>query len=83
MLKNQKPNYKEVKMKQIKSLETMEDIVSNSKALSWEGWNVVELIRSPAAVYKPNAARVKGVWYIKNIFIIDQDGWRIPSKYAE
>lgn len=78
-----KTNYKEVKMKQVKSLDKMEAIVSNNKSLSWDGWNVVELIKNPAAMFKPNGALVKGVWYVKNIFVVDQDGWRIPSKYAE
>lgn len=76
-------NNKEVRMKQITSLEKMEKIVSRNKSLSWDGWNVVELIKNPGAIFKPNGARVKGVWYTKNIFIVDQDGWRIPSKYAE
>jgi hypothetical protein len=78
-----KTQHKEVTMKQVKSLEKMELIVSNSKSLSWDGWNVVELIKNPGAMFKPNAARVNGAWYIKNIFVVDQDGWRIPSKYSE
>ena len=82
-MSNTNTQHKEVKMKQIKSLEKMEKIVSKSKSLSWDGWNVVELIKNPGAMFKPNAARINGVWYIKNIFIVDQDGWRIPSKYAE
>jgi hypothetical protein len=82
MSKNKTQN-KEVKMKQVKSLEKMETIVSNSKSLSWDGWNVVELIKNPGAMFKPNGARVKEAWYIKNTFIVDQDGWRIPSKYTE
>jgi hypothetical protein len=80
---NNKTQYKEVKMKQIKSLEKMEKIVSKNKSLSWDGWNVVELIKNPGAMFKVNAARVNEAWYIKNIFVVDQDGWRIPSKYAE
>ena len=78
-----KTQYKEVKMKQIKSLEKMEKIVSKNKSLSWDGWNVVELIKNPGAMFKVNAARINEAWYIKNIFVVDQDGWRIPSKYAE
>lgn len=81
MSKNKTQN-KEVKML-VTSLEKMESIVSNSKSLSWDGWNVVELIKIPNALYKANGVRINGVWYIKNIFAIDQDGWRIPSKYAE
>jgi hypothetical protein len=82
-MSNINTQYKEVKMKQVKSLGKMEKIVSRNKSLSWDGWNVVELIKNPGAMFKPNAARINGVWYIKNIFIVDQDGWRIPSKYAE
>jgi hypothetical protein len=67
----------------IKSLEKMEVIVSQNKSLSWDGWNVVELIKVPGAMFKPNGTRINGVWYTKNIFIIEQDGWEIPSKYVE
>lgn len=67
----------------IKSLEQMETIVSKHKSLSWEGWNVVELIKNPTAMFKPNGVRFQGSWYIKNIFIVNQDGWSIPKKYAE
>ena len=34
----------------INSLEKMETIVENNKSLSWDGWNVVELIKSPGAL---------------------------------
>lgn len=70
-------------MKQVKSLEKMEVIVSKNRSLSWDGWNVVELIRNPGAMFKPNGARVNGVWFIKNIFAVGHDGWSIPTKYAE
>jgi hypothetical protein len=81
MSKN-KTQIKEVKML-VTSLEKMEIIVSKNKSLSWDGWNVVELIKTPAAVYKTNGVLVKGVWYIKNIFNAEHDGWRIPNKYTE
>lgn len=73
---------KRVATMQINSLEKMEDIVLKNKSLSWEGWNVVELIKHPAAMFRTNAARVDGVWYIKNIFTVERDGWRIPAKYV-
>jgi hypothetical protein len=81
MSKNKTQN-KEVKML-VTSLEKMEVIVSKNKSLSWDGWNVVELIKTPAAVYKQNGVRINGVWYIKNIFSSDRDGWRVPNKYTE
>lgn len=76
-----KTKHKEGSMN-ITSLETMEKIVSENKSLSWDGWNVVELIKNPGAMFKPNGARIKGVWYIKNIFTVEHDGWSIPSKYV-
>jgi hypothetical protein len=82
-MSNIKTQYKEVKMKQIKSLEKMEKIVSKNKSLLWDGWNVVELIKNPGAMFRANGVRINEAWYTKNIFIVDQNGWRIPSKYAE
>jgi hypothetical protein len=76
------PNDKEVNML-VKSLEKMEDIVSKNKSLSWDGWNVVELIKNPSAAYKNNGVRINKVWYIKNIFTVDHDGWKVPNKYTE
>jgi hypothetical protein len=75
-------NDKEVKML-ITSLEKMETIVSKNKSLSWDGWNVVELIKNPSAVYKQNGVMINKVWYIKNIFTVDRDGWKVPTKYTE
>lgn len=69
-------------MKQIASLEQMENIVSNNRSLSWDGWNVVELTKNPKGMFKANGIQVKGIWYTKKIFVVNQDGWRIPSKYV-
>lgn len=67
----------------VKSLEMMEQIVSKNKSLSWDGWNVVELIKNPSAMFKPNGAIINGVWFVRNIFTAERDGWRIPNKYSE
>ena len=66
----------------VNNLETMEAIVKNNKSLSWDGWNVVELIKSKSGMFKPEGAYVNGSWYIKNTFSANRDGWRIPNKYA-
>lgn len=66
----------------VKSLEQMEKIVSQNKSLSWDGWNVVELTKSPNAVFKAEGAYVNGSWHIKNIFSANRDGWSIPNKYV-
>jgi hypothetical protein len=68
---------------QVISVEAMEKIVSKNRSLSWDGWNVIELIPNSKAMLKANGSKVRGVWYIKTTFIIEHDGWKIPSKYAE
>lgn len=60
----------------------MEEIVSNNKSLSWDGWNVVELVKSASAATKQNGAFVNGLWFTKNVYSVDRDGWRIPGKYV-
>ena len=68
----------------VKDLEVMEDIVSQHKELSWDGWNVVELTPSATAMLKKNGAylRDKGSWFIKNVFSPSAEGWSFPNKYA-
>jgi hypothetical protein len=66
----------------VNSLDKMEQIVSKNSTLSWDGWNVVELIKSKTGMFNKNGVYVNGVWYIKKIFSVDRDGWRIPNKYV-
>lgn len=68
--------------KMIKDLEQMEKIVAKNNSLSWDGWTVVELIPSKSAMFKTNGAFLKGVWYIKNEYVCDSNGWKIPHKYV-
>jgi len=67
----------------IKSLEEMEAIVENNKALSWDGWTVIEKTKSDIAWMQPNAQFVNGKWFAINKYIISQDGWNIPSKLVK
>lgn len=66
----------------ITSLDTMESIVKSNNSLSWDGWDVVELKKSPTAWMKANGAFVNNSWHIKNVFPVTQDGWSIPNKYT-
>lgn len=66
----------------ISDLDQMESIVSKSKSLSWDGWNVVELIKSASALTKTNGVYLNGSWFTKNVYSVDRDGWRIPAKYV-
>lgn len=66
----------------ITDLDTMEKIVKANSSLSWDGWNVVELKKSPTAMFKQNGIRKDGSWYLKTVYTPSRDGWRIPNKYA-
>lgn len=65
----------------IKSLEKMESIVNSNRSLSWEGWDVIELIKYPNAMFKKNGCFKDGKWFLKNVFTVSENGWRIPKKY--
>jgi hypothetical protein len=67
----------------IKSLEQMEDIVKNNDSLSWDGWTVLELKKSPMAWMKPNAAFIKHEWHTVNRFDSSNSGWDIPAKLVK
>lgn len=66
----------------IKSLEKMESIVRSHKSLSWNGWDVVNIIPNPTAWSKPNGVFVRGRWYIKQVFQVTENGWDIPDRFA-
>jgi hypothetical protein len=66
----------------INSLEKMETIVSKNNNLSWDGWDVVEMVRSDKAFTSKFGALKNNVWYLKKTFVISKDGWEIPDKYV-
>ena len=66
----------------ISSLEKMETIVSKNNNLSWDGWDVVEMVRSDRAFTSKFGAFKNNAWYLKKIFVVSRDGWEIPDKYV-
>jgi hypothetical protein len=66
----------------ISSLEKMETIVSKNNNLSWDGWDVVEMVRSDKAFTSKFGALKDNAWYLKKIFVVSRDGWEIPDKYV-
>lgn len=65
----------------IDSLETMEQIVDNNDALSWDGWTVIETKSSPSAWMSPQGAYQNGKWVIRKRYEWD-NGWNIPRKFT-
>ena len=66
---------------QIKNLEQMEKVVLKNNALSWDGWNVIELVKSSTAMFNSNGSFKDGSWYLKRVFSPARDGWSLPDKY--
>lgn len=67
----------------IKSLNTMEKIVSKNQNLFWRGWDVVDLKESDSAVRSPLGIRINNKWYLHKIYSPTRNGWDIPNKYRE
>jgi len=67
----------------IKSLNTMEKIVSKNKNLFWHGWNVIDLKKSDIARTSPLGIRVKDKWYLHRVYEPTRIGWNIPNKYKD
>ena len=64
------------------SLEKMEAIVSKNSNLSWDGWDVVEMVRSDKAFSSNQGALKNNAWHLKKIFVVSRTGWEIPDKYV-
>jgi len=69
-------------MKTVNSLEQMEIIVSKNNNLSWDGWNVVEMVKSDKALTSRYGTRIDGAWYLKKIYVVSRNGWEVPDKYV-
>jgi len=66
----------------ISSLGKMEAIVSKNSNLSWDGWDVVEMVRSDKAFSSNQGALKNNAWHLKKIFVVSRTGWEIPDKYV-
>jgi hypothetical protein len=64
------------------SIEKMEAIVSKNNNLSWDGWDVVEMIKSDKAFTSKYGALKNNAWHLKKVFVVSRSGWEIPDKYV-
>lgn len=67
----------------IKSLNTMEKIVSKNKNLKWRGWDVIDLKESHLAKTSANGIRINDKWFLHKVYSPNRDGWDIPNKYRD
>jgi len=66
----------------IKSLEKMEQLVKDNRALSWEGWDVLDRKYYPVAWKSKDGIFYKGTWYLQRKYEVTPDGWHIPKKFV-
>lgn len=66
----------------INSLEKMEQLVSKHSNLFWDGWTVVERVKSDKARTSKHGIYLNGIWYMQKSFMPDRNGWTIPSRYS-
>jgi hypothetical protein len=66
----------------ITSYEYADKIVSENKKLSWEGWNILEVIQSENAEFNKNGKIIDGQWAFVNTYPITEKGWEVPKKYV-
>jgi hypothetical protein len=60
----------------------METIVENNKSLEWDGWNVKEVTPSPTGWTKKSGMFRDGNWYSQKNYVLNFDGWDLPSKFV-
>ena len=65
----------------IKSLPLMEDLVSQSTDLEWDGWNVLKF-GGRASVLNPKARKVNGQWQLVDYYPVTENGWEVPYDLA-
>lgn len=66
----------------INSLEKMERIVENNRALTWDGWTVVESNFKENGVVSKDGAYVNGRWIVQKRYDANANGWEIPDKFV-
>jgi hypothetical protein len=65
----------------IDDLARMEEIVDKNKTLTWDGWDVVQLIQDDYAEYLQVGVFDQKTlqWYRKTVFPCTEEGWEIPE----
>lgn len=66
----------------VTSLEQMEQIVSNSDTLKWDGWTVVDSKPNQNGYTSVNGAFIDGRWHIEKRYEPTAQGWDIPNKFV-
>jgi len=65
----------------ISDVNKMEEMVKANESLSWDGWNVIQMLQDDYAEFLPIGTFDKTTmqWYRKLVFVCTEDGWEIPE----
>jgi hypothetical protein len=58
----------------------MDSIISKSKNLEWDGWDVVAYIPDSSGFSDINGTFRDGKWYVRYTYKIYENGWNIPNR---
>lgn len=67
----------------VDNLNDMAAIVNKNKNLDWDGWDVVQYVKSSNAEFSNDGVFKDGIWYKKKTFILKKSGWTIPDSLAK
>jgi hypothetical protein len=67
----------------IRTIEEMENVVSKTKGLFWDGWSVVARVKTDKARTSKFGVCIQGVWYMEQRFEPGDSGWTIPEKILQ
>ena len=62
-------------------MNEMDEIVKANKSLSWDGWNVVQMVQDDYAEFLSVGTldKLTMQWYRKIVFPCTENGWDIPE----
>jgi hypothetical protein len=67
----------------ITNLNKMDKIVSGSKDLEWDGWDVARYTPSHTAMFSTDGVYKNGKWFKKKVFPVTENGWDIPESIGQ
>lgn len=67
-------------MMKINTIEKAEELISSSKFLSWDGWDIVFLIEDNSGYFKKEGIYKNNKWHTKEVYKYINGGWNIPNE---
>lgn len=64
----------------ISNHDQMDAIVSKSKNLEWDGWDVIAYVEDDSGFFDTNGILRSGKWHLRYIYKIYENGWNIPDR---